>query len=162
LQTIYLAGSEHHYEQPMVLLAGRSPVDSLAKPLLSDTSSSSTAGNISPRSVGTFDRSPVRMLPPSGLRAQLRVNTSIVTAATAAKPAGGSSSGSSSDSYGSSSSGGAAAPFRLPGRTKEALGRLLDKPVAGGNDWRLLAERLNIHRYTAPSMRAGPAPRRPY
>jgi leucine-rich repeat transmembrane protein FLRT len=80
-------------------------------------------------------------------RAQLRVNTSIVTAATAAKPAG-SSSGSSSDSY-SSSSGGAAAPFRLPGRTKEALGRLLDKPVAGGNDWRLLAERLNIHRYTA-------------
>ena len=49
----------------MVLLPGRSPVDSLVKPLLSDTSSSSTAGNISPRSAGTFDRSPVRMLPPS-------------------------------------------------------------------------------------------------
>jgi len=82
-------------------------------------------------------------------RAQLRVNTSIVTAAMPEKPPAraGSSSGSSSDSYGSSS--GAAAPFRLPGRTKEALGRLLDKPVAGGNDWRLLAERLNIHRYTA-------------
>ena len=39
--------------------------------------------------------------------------------------------------------------FRLPAQTKETLGKMLDKPVAGGNDWRLLAERLNVHRYTA-------------
>ena len=39
--------------------------------------------------------------------------------------------------------------FRLPAPTKESLGKMLDKPVAGGNDWRLLAERLNVHRYTA-------------
>lgn len=50
--------SEHHYEQPMVILPSRSPVDSIVKPLISDTSSSSTGGNISPRSAGTFDRSP--------------------------------------------------------------------------------------------------------
>ena len=88
-------------------------------------------------------------------RCQLRVNTSIVAAAVGSSGRGGddkvppvrtgSSSGSSSDSYGS----GSGAVFRLPARTKESLGRLLDKPVAGGNDWRLLAERLNIHRYTA-------------
>jgi len=46
---------EHHYEQPMVRLPSRSPVDSLAKPLLSSSSSSSTGGNISPRSAGTLD-----------------------------------------------------------------------------------------------------------
>jgi len=49
---------EHHYEQPMVILPSRSPVDSIVKPLISDTSSSSTGGNISPRSAGTFDTSP--------------------------------------------------------------------------------------------------------
>ena len=37
--------SEHHYEQPMVILPSRSPVDSIVKPLISDTSSSSTGGN---------------------------------------------------------------------------------------------------------------------
>jgi leucine-rich repeat transmembrane protein FLRT len=85
-------------------------------------------------------------------RCQLRVSTSIVAAAVGGSNRGnddktrtGSSSGSSSDSYGS----GSGTVFRLPARTKESLGRLLDKPVAGGNDWRLLAERLNIHRYTA-------------
>ena len=36
---------EHHYEQPMVILPSRSPVDSIVKPLISDTSSSSTGGN---------------------------------------------------------------------------------------------------------------------
>jgi len=46
---------EHHYEQPMVRLPSRSPVDSLAKPLISSSSSSSTGGNISPRSAGTLD-----------------------------------------------------------------------------------------------------------
>ena len=40
---------EHHYEQPMVRLASRSPVDSLAKTLLSNSSSSSTGGTTSPR-----------------------------------------------------------------------------------------------------------------
>merc|ERR1712037_441151 len=44
-----------HYEQPMVRLPSRSPVDSLAKPLLPSSSSSSTGGNISPRSAGTLD-----------------------------------------------------------------------------------------------------------
>jgi len=48
---------EHHYEQPMVRLPSRSPVDSLAKPLISSSSSSSTGGNISPRSAGTLDTS---------------------------------------------------------------------------------------------------------
>ena len=38
--------SEHHYEQPMVILPSRSPVDSIVKPLISDTSSSSTGGNL--------------------------------------------------------------------------------------------------------------------
>ena len=33
--------SEHHYEQPMVILPSRSPVDSIGKPPLSETSSSS-------------------------------------------------------------------------------------------------------------------------
>ena len=45
---IYAIGktvSEHHYEQPMVILPSRSPVDSIVKPLISDTSSSSTGGN---------------------------------------------------------------------------------------------------------------------
>ena len=36
--------SEHHYEQPMVIMPSRSPVDSIVKPLISDTSSSSTGG----------------------------------------------------------------------------------------------------------------------
>ena len=55
-----------------------------------------------------------------------------------------SSSGcSSSDSYSS------AATFRLPAATKETLVRMLDAPVSLGNDWRLLAERLNVHRYIA-------------
>ena len=53
-----------------------------------------------------------------------------------------SSSGcSSNDSYGSS------AAFRLPVQTKETLTRMLDAPVSLGNDWRMLAERLNVHRY---------------
>ena len=39
--------SEHHYEQPMVIMPSRSPVDSIVKPLISDTSSSSTGGEAS-------------------------------------------------------------------------------------------------------------------
>jgi len=39
--------------------------------------------------------------------------------------------------------------FRLPTQTKETLSRMLDAPVSIGNDWRMLAERLNVHRYTA-------------
>jgi len=55
-----------------------------------------------------------------------------------------SSSGcSSNDSYCSSST------FRLPAQTKETLVRMLDAPVSLGNDWRMLAERLNVHRYIA-------------
>jgi hypothetical protein len=50
---------------------------------------------------------------------------------------------SSNDSY----SGLNGQVFRLPGQTKEGLARLLDAPVKDGNDWRLLAERLNVHRY---------------
>ena len=55
-----------------------------------------------------------------------------------------SSSGcSSNDSYSSSGT------FRLPSATKETLTRMLDAPVSLGNDWRMLAERLNVHRYIA-------------
>ena len=55
-----------------------------------------------------------------------------------------SSSGcSSTESYGCSLT------FRLPGPTKETLSRMLDAPVSLGNDWRMLAERLNVHRYIA-------------
>ena len=46
-EAIYSIGksvSEHHYEQPMVIMPSRSPVDSIIKPLISDTSSSSTGG----------------------------------------------------------------------------------------------------------------------
>ena len=46
-EAIYSIGknvSEHHYEQPMVIMPSRSPVDSIVKPLISDTSSSSTGG----------------------------------------------------------------------------------------------------------------------
>ena len=57
---IYAIGktvSEHHYEQPMVILPSRSPVDSIVKPLISDTSSSSTGGNFracyQPLQIGT-------------------------------------------------------------------------------------------------------------
>ena len=39
--------------------------------------------------------------------------------------------------------------FRLPSQTKETLSRMLDAPVSLGNDWRMLAERLNVHRYIA-------------
>ena len=42
---VYSIDTEHHYEQPMVVLPSRSPVDSIVKPLISDTSSSSTGGN---------------------------------------------------------------------------------------------------------------------
>ena len=70
----------------------------------------------------------------------LKVNTNISGSGPKLRP---SSSGcSSTDSYSNLA-------FRLPATTKETLGRMLDKPVAGGNDWRLLAERLNVHRYTA-------------
>ena len=56
-----------------------------------------------------------------------------------------SSSGcSSNDSYGSGPN-----AFRLPSATKETLTRMLDAPVSLGNDWRMLAERLNVHRYIA-------------
>ena len=71
----------------------------------------------------------------------LKVNTN-VAAGGPPKLRPSSSGCSSTDSY-------ANLAFRLPAATKETLGRLLDKPVAGGNDWRLLAERLNVHRYTA-------------
>ncbi|CAB4055674.1 UNC5 [Lepeophtheirus salmonis] len=37
--------------------------------------------------------------------------------------------------------------FRLPLHSVSALSRLLDSPNSQGNDWRLLAERLNVHRY---------------
>ena len=43
----------------------------------------------------------------------------------------------------------AASPWRLPAHTKATLARMLDAPVSLGNDWRMLAERLNVHRYTA-------------
>jgi len=55
--------SEHHYEQPMVILPSRSPVDSIGKPPMSETSSSSLGdGNISPRSGGSFERAPTTQL----------------------------------------------------------------------------------------------------
>ena len=63
-----------------------------------------------------------------------------------------SSSGcSSNDSYGSGSG-----TFRLPSATKETLTRMLDAPVSLGNDWRMLAERLNVHRYIAFATRPSP------
>ena len=43
--SLFVRYSEHHYEQPMVIMPSRSPVDSIVKPLISDTSSSSTGGN---------------------------------------------------------------------------------------------------------------------
>jgi len=79
---IYAIGktvSEHHYEQPMVILPSRSPVDSIVKPLISDTSSSSTGGNISPRSAGTFDRSPGAGVITSSTPIPRQQNSSLLT-----------------------------------------------------------------------------------
>ena len=84
----------------------------------------------------------------------LKVNTTISTCKATNNNNGRNSMGmgtsssqcSSNDSYGSGGSAGQLAVFRLPGHTKEGLARLLDAPVPDGNDWRLLAERLNVHR----------------
>ena len=43
----------------------------------------------------------------------------------------------------------ALSPWRLPTQTKKTLVRMLDAPVSLGNDWSMLAELLNVHRYTA-------------
>lgn len=72
----------------------------------------------------------------------LKVNTSVSGSSGVRELRPPSSGCSSSDSY-------CPQVFRLPAATKETLGLLLDPPVAAGNDWRLLAERLNVHRYTA-------------
>ena len=37
--------------------------------------------------------------------------------------------------------------FRLNANMLSSLSKLLDPPTAEGHDWRLLAERLNVHRY---------------
>ena len=37
--------------------------------------------------------------------------------------------------------------FRLNANMLASLSKLLDPPTAEGHDWRLLAERLNVHRY---------------
>ena len=39
--------------------------------------------------------------------------------------------------------------FRLSQAVLSTLSGLLDPPNAQGNDWRMLAERLNVHRYPA-------------
>ena len=73
-------------------------------------------------------------------RCSLKVHTSLAMERSL-RP---SSSATSSDSGNS-----ALSPWRLPAQTKETLARMLDAPVSLGNDWRMLAERLNVHRYTA-------------
>ena len=60
-------------------------------------------------------------------------------------------SSSGCSSLGSASIAAAAAEppaFRIPLHVKQALARLLDPPSAANNDWRVLAERLGVNRYT--------------
>jgi len=68
-------------------------------------------------------------------RTPLKVHTSLATERAAIRP---SSSTCSNEGV---------SPWRLPAQTKETLARMLDAPVSIGNDWRMLAERLNVHRY---------------
>ena len=51
--------------------------------------------------------------------------------------------------------------FRLNANMLSSLSKLLDPPTAEGHDWRLLAERLNVHRYVT-FLQQDPAPRRPF
>ena len=74
----------------------------------------------------------------------LRVHCDLNQASSKSSPSGTLSSQQSSSNNNFVSEAGR---FRLNANMLSALSKLLDPPTAEGHDWRLLAERLNVHRY---------------